>query len=150
VDLIASMQAAEALKWLSGNAAAMHGTLFQADLWQHRYTPLNVSKSKRSDCPACSRHQYSYLDDNELESAAVSLCGRNTMQISPRQNSKINMDALAARLRQAGKVEQNPFLIRYRRDEQITAVLFPDGRALIQGTEDLVVAKRIYNEIYGI
>ncbi|GGD74379.1 molybdopterin biosynthesis protein MoeB [Paenibacillus nasutitermitis] len=150
VDLIASIQAAEALKWLSGNSDAMQRTLFQVDLWHHRYISLDVSKSKRDDCPACSKDQYDYLDDREDGVSAVSLCGRNTIQIAPAKGTRIQLGALAARLRSAGDVEQNQFLIRFRRDKEMTAILFPDGRALIQGTEDPIVAKRIYNEIYGI
>ncbi|MBW7477795.1 ThiF family adenylyltransferase [Paenibacillus oenotherae] len=150
VDLIASIQATEALKWLSGSVDALHGTLLQADLWNNHWTPLKVSRSKRKDCPACGEQHYHYLEQGEQELAAASLCGRNTIQISPGRTMTVSLDQLASRLAPIGAVERNPFLLRFKRDESISIVLFPDGRALIQGTEDLLLAKRIYNEIYGL
>jgi adenylyltransferase/sulfurtransferase len=150
VDIIASLQAAEAIKILSGNADVMHGTLLQIDLWHNRWTPLNVSQSKRADCPACEGRRFEYLEEGSIEPAAASLCGRNTIQITPGRVSVIQLEELAVRLSRIGKVERNPFLIRFERDKDITAVLFKDGRALIQGTNDPVTAKRVYNEIFGL
>ncbi|MFC5647635.1 ThiF family adenylyltransferase [Paenibacillus solisilvae] len=150
VDIIASIQAAEALKYLSGNQGALHGTLFQIDVWYHHWMPLKVGDSLRKDCPVCQLGSYAYLEQSSTETAAASLCGRNTIQLTPGRPITLSLDELGARLSRVGDVQRNPFLLRYRRDNVITAVLFPDGRALIQGTEDPVIAKRIYSEIFGL
>ncbi|BBH21519.1 thiamine/molybdopterin biosynthesis protein MoeB [Paenibacillus baekrokdamisoli] len=150
VDIIASIQATEALKWLSGNRDELHGTLFQVDLWHHRFMPLNVSGSRRTDCPSCQLRQFTRLDHNASEPTAAALCGRNTIQITHGRSAFVDLEVLAKRLARVGTIERNPFLLRYRRDETFTAVLFSDGRALIQGTEDPIIAKRIYSEIYGL
>ncbi|UVI31858.1 ThiF family adenylyltransferase [Paenibacillus spongiae] len=149
VDIIASLQATEAIKWLSGNRDALHGTLFQIDLWQHRWMPLKTEGSKKADCPACGQHKFTFLEDNRLEPAAVSLCGRNTIQITPQSELVISLAELEKRLSRIGRVERNPFLLRYYRDDQHMVVIFPDGRAFIQGTEDSIAARRIYTEILG-
>lgn len=150
VDVVASLQAAEALKLLSGNRAAIRGTLLQLDLWYHQWMPLQVGGSRRDDCPACGNHQYDYLELRHAEPAAASLCGRATVQITPAAGSPpVSLDVLEARLARVGDVERNPFLLRYRRDDQLVVVIFADGRALIQGTEDVLVAKRVYAELFG-
>ncbi|WP_274652325.1 ThiF family adenylyltransferase [Paenibacillus humicola] len=150
VDVIASLQSAEALKWLSGNRDALSRSLLQIDLWHQHFMPLAVSASKKDDCPACGRRRFDFLEEAGYEPAAVALCGRNTIQISPARPVQIRLQELAGRLAAAGEVERNPFLVRFRRGDGLTAVLFPDGRTLIQGTEDLAAAKRIYSEIYGL
>lgn len=151
VDLVASIQATEALKLLSGNIDALHRTLLQIDLWNHQWTPLKIGQSKRAHCPACGEGStYAYLEQDEQELVAASLCGRQTIQISRGQATHVSLDELAVRLSSIGEVQRNPFLLRFHRDKNTVVVLFPDGRALIQGTEDLMLAKRIYNEIYGI
>lgn len=151
VDIVASLQATEALKLLSGSRETLHGTLLQIDLWHHQWTPLKIGQARRTGCPACGEGSYTYLEQSEQELAAASLCGRNTIQISPGagQTVRVSLDELAGRLSRIGEVQRNPFLLRYYRDKNTIVVLFPDGRALIQGTEDMTLAKRIYNEIYG-
>ncbi|TYP71201.1 ThiF family adenylyltransferase [Paenibacillus methanolicus] len=151
VDVVASLQAAEALKLLSGNRAAMRGTLLQLDLWYHQWMPLQVGGSRRDDCPACAQRQYDYLDQRNAEPAAAALCGRSTVQITPADGAQpVSLNVLEGRLARIGEVERNPFLLRYRRDEEIVAVVFADGRALIQGTEDPLVARRVYAELFGV
>ncbi|MFB9327481.1 ThiF family adenylyltransferase [Paenibacillus aurantiacus] len=151
VDVVASLQAAEALKLLSGNRAAMRGTLLQLDLWYHQWMPLQVGGSRRDDCPACAHHQYDYLDQRHAEPAAAALCGRATVQITPADGAQpVSLSELEKRLARIGEVERNPFLLRYRRDDELVVVVFTDGRALIQGTEDPLVARRVYAELFGV
>ncbi|MFC4102825.1 ThiF family adenylyltransferase [Paenibacillus xanthanilyticus] len=151
VDVVASLQAAEALKLLSGNRAAMRGTLLQLDLWYHQWMPLQVGSSRRDDCPACGHQQYDYLEQRHAEPAAAALCGRATVQITPADGAQpVSLGELEKRLVRIGEVERNPFLLRFRRDEEIVVVLFADGRALIQGTEDPLVARRVYAELFGV
>jgi adenylyltransferase/sulfurtransferase len=57
---------------------------------------------------------------------------------------------LAARLALAGPVERNPYLVKLRVRETLTFILFPDGRALIQGTDDPAVARSVYAELLGV
>lgn len=150
VDIIASVQAAEAIKLLSGNKKSLHGTLFQVDLWNHAWMPVKVAHSKKDDCPACAGKKFAFLENDSSETAAAALCGRNTVQITPAKPVSLDLRQLKERLRPAGNVTDNLYLLRIEREDGLSFVLFGDGRALVQGTEDLSKAKSVYAELLGI
>ncbi|WP_424769022.1 ThiF family adenylyltransferase [Paenibacillus sp. sgz302251] len=150
VDIIGSIQATEAIKLLSGNHSTLHRTLFQVDLWNHAWLPISLTNAKRSDCACCARRHYEFLNEQLSGPAAASLCGRHSVQISPHQPVSLNLKALSERLRPAGKVTSNRYLLRLELQEELTLVLFSDGRAIVQGTDQLIKARSIYAEILGI
>jgi len=149
VDIIASVQSSEAIKLLSGNKGALHGTLFQVDLWNHAWIPVRLTGSKRSDCPACAKREFDFIEQTAYEPAAASLCGRNSVQISPGMPAKLQLPALADRLHGVGRVELNRYLLRVELPSGMTFVLFRDGRAIVQGTDNLSKARSIYAELLG-
>ncbi|WP_259391653.1 ThiF family adenylyltransferase [Paenibacillus sp. 1011MAR3C5] len=149
VDIIASIQAAEAIKLLSGNRDALHRTLFQVDLWNHAWLPVHISEARKDDCPACRNQRYEFLDEQRRETLATALCGRQSVQLSPGQSACLDLDAMAQRLSETGQVYQNPYLLRLNLSGGMTFVLFSDGRAIVQGTEDLAKARSIYAELLG-
>jgi hypothetical protein len=76
------------------------------------------------------------------------LCGRNSVQIRRREGAAIDLDDLARRLEQVGRVERNRFLLRAVIDGyQLT--VFADGRAIVNGTYDVAVAKSLYARYIG-
>ncbi|MFF2888413.1 ThiF family adenylyltransferase [Paenibacillus sp. NPDC057967] len=150
VDIIASIQATEAIKLLSGNREALHGTLFQVDLWNHAWLPVNISHARKDDCPACRNQRYEFLEEQRRETVATALCGRQSVQLLPGQSARLDLDAMARQLSAIGQVYQNPYLLRLQLSGGMTFVLFPDGRVIVQGTEDLARARSIYAELLGI
>lgn len=151
IDVIASVQATEALKLLSGNANALHRTLFQVDLWNHTWLPLNMSQARREDCPACSKKQFTYLEQIDQETVAVALCGRDSVHLTPgRQAEGLDLEVLARQLSAAGQISRNAYLLKIFLPDNMTFVLFQDGRAIVQGTEDTTKARSIYAELLGI
>jgi adenylyltransferase/sulfurtransferase len=62
--------------------------------------------------------------------------------------SALDLGALAERLRPAGEVASNDFLLRLRVDGYEVTV-FPDARAIIKGTADPAVARTIYARYVG-
>ncbi|MBH5318532.1 ThiF family adenylyltransferase [Paenibacillus sp. GSMTC-2017] len=150
IDMIASLQATEALKLLSGNREALHRTLFQIDLWNHSWLPLNVSHAHRKDCRACAQHQFQFLESDSHEPAAITLCGRQSVHITPGVLTKLNLSRIAGQFSKIGKVKQNAYLLQLQLNDQLAIVLFGDGRAIIQGTEDSTKARSIYAELLGI
>ncbi|GIO14557.1 molybdopterin biosynthesis protein MoeB [Cohnella xylanilytica] len=153
VDAIASIQAMEAIKLLSGHPEALHGSLLQVDLWNHHWQPLSVAGARRADCPVCAGRRFEALDSASSEPMAVSLCGRNTIQVAPAEPVGLDLDRLANRwnAQGVGQVERTPYLLRLRLPEPDGVVLavFPDGRALVTGTEEPAVARRIYASFLG-
>jgi adenylyltransferase/sulfurtransferase len=150
VDIIGSVQATEAIKLLTGNEKALHRTLFQVDLWNHAWMPVSVVSAKRSDCICCGGLRFDFLDEQLSEPAAASLCGRHSVQITPNQPSSLNLDELSVRLKPVGIVTTNRFLLRIALLDGLTFILFSDGRAIVQGTDELIKARSIYSEILGI
>ena len=76
------------------------------------------------------------------------LCGRNAVQISPSQNTKINFEELAAKLRPTGEVKFNDYLLRFRTgDFELT--VFQDARSIIRGTSEIKTARSLYAKFVG-
>ena len=62
----------------------------------------------------------------------------------------ISFEELENKLSQIGQVKWNPYLFRLTVDEGgYELTLFPDGRAIIKGTEETSVAKTLYAKFIG-
>ena len=146
VDIIASYQAVEALKILVGDAPSRRRTLLSLEIWRNERFDMRLSPP-RPDCPTCGKNpSYPSLYADEAE--AATLCGRETVQL--RAVRALPLDAAANRLAAAGaRIERNPYLLRAALPEGERLVLFPDGRALVQGTTDISRAKTLFDRYIG-
>ncbi len=148
INVIASIEAMEALKILAGHRAATSRVLTVIDLWENRVRQVKLVslQAQRAECPACQGREYPWLSGERGSHSAV-LCGRNAVQLSVAE-SAISLDELEQKLRGLGRVTRNAFLLRFAIDDyQLT--IFPDGRAIISGTEDIAAAKTIYARYIG-
>jgi hypothetical protein len=76
------------------------------------------------------------------------MCGRDSVQIHERSRS-LDLKALKDRLASsASEVHQNGFLLRFRVPPYEMTV-FNDGRAILKGTQDPVVARSLYAKYIG-
>ena len=153
VSIIANFQVAETLKILTGNYDRVNRTLLNIDLWTNESHQLSVDDAyEKSDCPCCKQQRFDYLDGRAGSSAAT-LCGRNAVQLRHRQQAAgINLDAIARRIKEHGEVSTNQFMLRASvkdQDTQYTITLFPDGRAIVKGTDEPAVARSIYAKFIG-
>lgn len=148
-DIIGSFEAVEALKILVG--AKTNPNLDQLDIWYNSSLQMDISEGHNPNCPACVKHEFEFLDRSSHQQIAyTSLCGRNTVQINPRNNKQeIDFAKTAERLKNSGKVQMNPYMLRFSPNEEITMVFFKDGRVLIHGLNDLVQAKTYYSKYMG-
>jgi molybdopterin/thiamine biosynthesis adenylyltransferase len=150
IDTIASIQVMEAIKLLTNRQDALHGALLQIDLWQHQWQSLSIGNARKPSCPVCGHRHFEIIDgDGGNESVTASLCGRNTVQVSPAQPSTLDLQSLASRLSKAGRIELNPYSLRLHLEDGITFLLFTDGRALVMGTDEPIRARRTYAELLG-
>ena len=148
VTVIASIQATEALKLLTGRMEALHNSLIRIDVWNFQFNRLDLSTlEKRADCPACALGKFEFLR-GERRQVATSLCGRNAVQIARSGNRAIDFAALAERLQSTGEVMFNDFLLRFRVDEYDITV-FRDARSIIRGTADVSIARSLYARYIG-
>lgn len=144
VGVIASIEAAEAIKLLTGNTAALHGRLVSCDVWTGQFQAIRVARN--TGCRACGRREFRYLGGEAQPH--VTMCGRESVQIHGR-GRKLDLATLGRRLAStATDVRQNDFLLRFRvAPHEIT--VFADGRAIIKGTRDPAVARSLYARYIG-
>ena len=152
VNLAASIQVTEALKLLTGQPHRMRRTLFSLDLW-----PADGAAQARSEiaagtprpgCQVCGERQFRFLAG--AARPHITLCGRNSVQIHE-HHRPIDLDSLRQRLAASPDLtdlRSNELLLRFRRGPH-TLTVFPDGRALIQGTTDPSVARSLYARFIG-
>ena len=154
VTTIASFQAAETLKVLSGNFDRICPTLLNMDLWTNTVMQLKVASAyERGACPCCKHGRFDYLE-GKLGSGATTLCGRDAVQLTHKQNpGGLDLDRVAERLREHGNMTASPYMLRASITDSgnaYTLSLFPDGRAIVHGTAEPNVARSIYAKYVGI
>jgi adenylyltransferase/sulfurtransferase len=148
VNVIASLQAVEALKILTGHREAINRSLTVVELWDNRIRQIRLDSLKESaDCAACGRREFPWLSGERGSHTAI-LCGRNAVQLSFPDRHAVSLEGLAEKLSAVGRVSRNRFLVRAELGPY-TLTVFPDGRAVVGGTEDIAEAKTIYAKYVG-
>lgn len=148
INLIASIEVNEALKILTGDLAAVNRALTVVSLWENRWRQMDISNLREKvDCPTCHRHEFSWLKGERGSQTAV-LCGRNAVQLSFPDREPISLAQLAARLQPFGEIKANDFLVKFWYQDYVLTV-FADSRAIISGTDEIAVAKKLYAQFVG-
>jgi adenylyltransferase/sulfurtransferase len=145
--VIAALEVTEAIKLLAGQEEALYRQLVYLDVWSGELERLTIGKAD-TPCPACDLGQFEYLEAKE-GSWATSLCGRDAVQINVRHETQVALPALAERLRSAGQVAFNDYMLRFRVDEYELNV-FPDGRTIVKGCADPALARTLYAKYVGM
>jgi adenylyltransferase/sulfurtransferase len=144
VNLAASIEVTEALKWIVGASSRMRRTLFSCDVWNNEWAEISAA-APRPGCTVCGERDFAHLRGEGRPH--ITLCGRNSVQIHERSRP-IDLAAMEDRLSPHGRVLRNDLLLRFERGEH-TLTLFADGRAIIQGTSDVTVARSLYARFIG-
>ena len=153
VNLAASIQVTETLKYVTGQHHLMRRTLLSFELWnpaQNGYIGQSeiAANTPRLDCEVCGHRIFTHLAGKNR--AHITLCGRDSVQIHE-HHRPVDLAALTARLRQHSDVDglrSNDLLLRFRRGSY-TLTVFSDGRAIIQGTTDITIARTLYARFIG-
>jgi adenylyltransferase/sulfurtransferase len=140
----AAVQVAEAFKILLGREKELHGSLLAYDVWKNQTQQVRLKID--SKCRACQQRKFVHLESGASDNST--LCGRDAVQIRQRESRALDLAALKARLAQFGVVKGNEFLLRCLLDTYELTV-FPDGRAIVKGTDDPAVARAIYAKYIG-
>ena len=141
IAAVTAFQSAEALKVLLGQPSTKG--VFTCDVFRGSYSVLPVADHPAEDCVACAAGTYPALTDEPAQ--AVTLCGRDAIQIDPPDRPPIDLTALAKHLK--GSVErlaQTPHLLRFEVDG-CRFTVFPGGRALLFGVHDPLRARALYD-----
>jgi adenylyltransferase/sulfurtransferase len=141
-SLVASWQVSLALQFLCGREPERKITMF--DAWAGTVRQVEMPPPD-PQCPACALHSCRYLHGEAR--VPVSLCGRNAVQIHDRKRP-VDLDELARRLGALGEVRHNGFALRFSIPPH-EMTIFPDGRAIIKGTQDPGLARSLYSRFVG-
>jgi len=144
VNLIGSVQATEAIKFLVGAKDRLRRTLLSFDAWSNEQAEISAARP-RAGCQACGKREFIHLAGERRPQ--ITLCGRNSVQIHER-NRPVDFDEMSVRLGSHGTVKHNAFVLKFWRDPY-EMTLFPDGRAIIKGTNDTSVARSLYARFVG-
>jgi adenylyltransferase/sulfurtransferase len=144
VNLVASIAASEALKFLVGANEKLRRTLLSFDVWTNQRAEV-AAATPRAGCRACDERDFIHLTGEGRPH--ITLCGRNSVQIHER-NRPVDFSEITQRLTAHGAVRHNDFVLKFWR-EPYEMTLFPDGRAIIKGTTDTAVARSLYARYIG-
>lgn len=145
INIVSAVQVSEAMKLITGRTEDLHGSLMHFDVWRNEWRRIGAG-TPRADCPTCGLALYETLA-RAVEGAAV-LCGRDAVQISPAQPTRINFSSLAERLRRAGEVKFNDYLLRFKTGN-FELTVFQDARSIIRGTDEIATARSLYAKYIG-
>lgn len=171
VGLATALQASEALKALLGLDDRVLPDLTEIDLWSNSFRRIPAASLRDPACACCNARNFAHMN-NTAGADAATLCGRDAIQLAPTRDAALDLVAIAARLRTAGSVDQNPFLIRFTpttsrlgRPETSDAdaarlpgpapapapalTIFRDGRVLVHGVASPERARAIRDRYLG-
>lgn len=156
----------------AARSAPTGGRLFTIDVWAGRMRTVNVQAAfDEGDCPCCRQGRYEFLSGART-ATSTTLCGRDAVQILPADTGgtsvsggagvsggtgvspvadakKLSFKAIADRLPPRSNPKWNEFMLKFT-VEGFAVTLFPDGRAIIQGTSDPAIARGVYAKYIGI
>ncbi len=145
IGMIASIQAAEALKMLVGSSD-IRRELISFDLWQNEFHVLPVSKNP--DCPVCVYGEYDFYGKGK-STKIQAMCGKDSVQIIPQIERQLDFRTYASKLEKQGKVKYSDYTLDFD-DGRVEIKLFKNGRAIIKHVTDEMRAKAVYAEYVGL
>ncbi|MCY0869042.1 MAG: ThiF family adenylyltransferase, partial [Firmicutes bacterium] len=157
IGVIASMQVAEVLKYVSGREDQLSDRLVHVDAWHAQWAQSGLG-APHDDCPCCGLRQFAALEQPRT-ALAVSLCGRSVVQVRRAQPIEhFDLSRLAQHVRGAADVADvrvSDALLRFVVSRQagaqeIVFTVFADGRALLQGLSQPEQATQLYDRYIGI
>ena len=146
VNVVASIAVTEVLKLLVAgpDAPQLRRTLLSFDVWTNEHGEISAAQP-RPDCRACATKHFIHLAGEGR--AHITLCGRNSVQIHE-HHRPIDFAEMDRRLQPHGVVRHNDFVLKFWHDPY-EMTLFPDGRAIIKGTNDTAIARSLYARYVG-
>lgn len=144
VAAVAALQAGLALRLLAAPEGLV-ARLLEVDVWNGETRALEVERDPA--CPCCGAREFPFLHEPTTQ-RAVALCGRNTVQVRGLR-AKPDLAALERALAPVARaLRREGALLRFEVEEH-KVTLFADGRALIEGTDDLGRALALYDRYVG-
>ncbi len=144
---IAAAQATEAMRILTGRFDPAEARLLVVDAWAGTYRSYRTAGGRTPDCRTCGAREFAYLDA-ERGTFMTSVCGRNAVQLAWKQPLTLDLRRIEESLRHAGRVSVNRFMLKFTGEDAVIT-LFPDGRAIVEGTNDPARGRELYARYIG-
>lgn len=145
--LIASLEVAQALRWLVTREVPATPVLVSVDVWDSSLQHVELpAREALPPCPCCGERRFEFLE--AAAGPAVALCGRDEVLVRSSALARPAFVEVAARLRPLGEVLLNDFLLRFR-TPPYELTLFQDGRATVKGTGDTALARSLVARYFG-
>lgn len=144
--LVASIAMTEALRLAAGETPA--AGLLSLSVWSGGFRSRRLFEHARASagCPVCAEGRHPALEEKAAD--LVKLCGRQSVQITPRGRPRPDFDALERRLAGVGRVRRSPQLLNADLDG-VSLSVFADGRCVVRGTADVARARGYYDRYVG-
>lgn len=143
-SIIASIQSTEAMRILIGKPYSPDLLIW--DIWDHSYRSMQIDRNP--DCPCCGKGTYEFLEGGKRE-IITSLCGTNSVQITPINKEGFRFSDLVARMEKVEGAMVNKICVKLDTN-QYELVIFKNGRIIVHGTKDQNVAKSLYAKYVGL
>lgn len=147
VAIVTAFQVAETMKIALGATDTLNRDLLSIDVWQLTFDRIPLG-GPAPDCRCCGGREFEYLERGG-RIQTMELCGRDAVQVLIHPPARITLSSLAERLKTAGTVGYNRYLLRFH-TEGYEFTVFPDGRAIIKGTTDPAEARSLYARYVGM
>ncbi|MBC2077801.1 molybdopterin biosynthesis protein MoeB [Listeria booriae] len=140
IPMLAGLQMSLLTKLLIGEQLVAR--YYQLDNWDMTFQAFQVKRNP--DCAVCVHHDYG---DTAFSRQPVLLCGRDTVQFQI--GVTLDFDALQQVLvKQQITYNTNRFVLTFSFDG-FDFTVFQNGRVLVHGTDDLVLAKKQYQHFFN-
>lgn len=143
-SLIASLQVAEAFKILTGCEESLERRLVSCNVWTGERSSIRVDLPD-PNCPCCGQGKFQHLEAKAASSARI--CGRDAVQVQG-AGRPVDLADLARRLAPHGGVRSGEHAVRFTCPPH-ELMIFPDGRAIVRGTQQVGVARSLYARYVG-
>lgn len=145
--LVAALAMGEVLRWAVGEKPA--AGILSLMSWSGGFRSRRLFEDARpsASCPVCSGGRFPALE-GEGARGAVTLCGRQSVQITPPLAARPDFDSLESRLSPLARVRRSPQLLNADL-EGVSLTVFSDGRCVVRGTADPARARALYDRYIG-
>ena len=145
VHIVSAFQVTQALAVLTGQQPEQ--SLFEFDVWKGSFRTTRISSRKSLPCPVCDDHQFEELEHSHTP-RVERLCGNGTIQVVPRQETQVDYAKIRDRLSKSAEIVENRYMLRLSFDD-CDITLFRDGRSIIRGVSDPLLAQSLYATYIG-
>jgi len=149
VLVVGGVQAAEAIKLLVRTDQPPPSQLLVCDLWESAWRTIDLSPLAAAGCGSCRGGDHPWLAGGGGTEATV-LCGQDAVQFRSLAGQPVDLEDLAARLREVGPVTVNRWLLRAEVEPGITLSVFTDGRLIVTGTREPARGRSIAARYVGM